>query len=112
MNRYLYINYRNIYMILSYLRMHFYMLTGQRKKSERIIQEHMFYVPMEDHWIEITWLPNPVNNPAVRSCYIGHKGIAKNVQPDGSFDLNINGSGSTLIVSKGYKFKYITNPNK
>lgn len=99
-------------MILSYLRMHFYMITGQRKKSEQIIQEHMLYVPMEDHWIEITGLPNPVNNPAVRSCYIGHRGIVKKVYPDSSFDLNINGTGSTLIVTGKYKFKYINNPNK
>lgn len=112
MNRYLYLNYRKIYGILANLRMAFYIFTGQLKKGEKIPQEHMFYIPMEGHWIEITWLPNPVNNPAERSCYIGHKGIVKKVYPDGRFDLTINGDGATLMVTRGYKFKYITNPNK
>jgi len=111
MNRYLYLNLPKCYNILANIRMTYFALIGDNIKGESIITEHMFFVPMKGHWIEITWLPNPVNNPATRSCYIGHKGVVKDVYPDGSFNLTINGDGATLTVSTAYKFKYI-NPNK
>jgi hypothetical protein len=60
--------------------------------------------PEEGDKVEITWLPNPRNNPRSINCYIGSTGVVDKVKKDGAFDLKME-SGATLIVHTNYKFK-------
>lgn len=63
-------------------------------------------VPEEGRRIRITWLKHCRNVPAyVPNPYIGMSGIAKNVQKDGSFDLDCG--TSWLLVGREYKFEYL-----
>jgi hypothetical protein len=56
--------------------------------------------------VEITWLPNPVNNPREKSCYIGSVGTVRCVYEDGSFDLQYD-SGGWLMVGSEHKYRAI-----
>lgn len=64
--------------------------------------------PEEDEWIEITYLPNPINNPHEKSCYIGTKGIVKDKGIDGSFMLKMHESGWLIVHGADYEFRYLT----
>lgn len=63
------------------------------------------HAPKMGSEVELTWLPNPRNNPGVTSCYIGSRGKVEDLKNDGSFTLNMG--GALLIVGKKYKFKYL-----
>ena len=63
--------------------------------------------PAEGQKVVLTDLPNPINNPHVKSCYIGSEGTVKKVYEDGSFDLSLS-SGATLIVNQCYLFETIS----
>lgn len=56
--------------------------------------------------VEITWLPNPINNSTEKSCYIGSVGTVRKVYEDGSFDLQYD-SGAISIVHDKYRYKII-----
>lgn len=53
--------------------------------------------------IELTWLPNPRNNPHVKSCYIGTKGTVEAADRDGIY-LRLE-TGAHLIVDGKFKYK-------
>lgn len=108
MNRYLSIHYPMLYQIVANIRMSFYMFTNQMQKAQSIITEEFYFVPAVEHYIKLTWLPNPINNPQSKSCFIGQVGLVTKVYPDGSFDLKIE-SGAKLFVHNKYKFEYFTN---
>lgn len=110
MNRFLYINYKNVYKFFAVIRIAYYDLTKHNDKCFAIIAETDLFVPILYKWIEITWLPDIVNDPAKRRCYIGHRGIVTEVYSDGTFELNINGNGTILLVDREYKFDYINSP--
>ena len=57
-----------------------------------------------DH-IKLTWLPNPINNPDVKSCYIGCSGIVEDMCENGEFVLNMK--SGLLIVSREYDYIHI-----
>lgn len=60
--------------------------------------------------IEITWLPNPRNNPSTKSCYIGSKGIVEKVYTNKAFDLRLKGESGQgmLLIGKRYQYKKIS----
>ena len=73
-----------------------------QKKVKKVIP------PEKGRWIKLIDLANPINNPSVKSCWIGVKGIVKENYLDGTFDLTINGDGGTLLVlDTKYKFEYL-----
>jgi hypothetical protein len=51
--------------------------------------------------IQLTWLPNPRNNPNATSCYIGYTGIVTDLSQD---NFSLKGDGSWLIVTGKYKY--------
>ncbi len=62
--------------------------------------------PKEGSKIRITWLPNPINHPFTKSCYIGGEGTVRDLKKDGSFNLEYE-NGGTLIVHAEYRYIYI-----
>jgi hypothetical protein len=108
MNRFLYINFRKTYNILSIFRMQFYLFFGHIDKAKSIIHETFFYTPEIDKWIKITWLPNPFNDKQITNVNIGTIGVVEKVYKDGTFDLRINGDNGILLVGKKYKFIYFS----
>lgn len=62
-------------------------------------------LPNDGDKIKLTWVPNPVNNPREKSCYIGTEGFVFDMDKNtGSFRLRMQ-SGATLI-NTGHDFDY------
>jgi hypothetical protein len=63
-------------------------------------------VPNKGDLIRLTWLPNPKNNPSVRSAYIGSIGVVEDLAPDGSLCLRME--NSMLVAGNEYKFERLS----
>ena len=97
--RYLYIHAKWLYEFLFVFRM----VSAKRAKAGQMITESFLFVPLPEHTVRITWLPN--NHITEPNAYIGMEGEAQDIKPDGSFVLK--GRTNSLIVGTKYAFEYI-----
>lgn len=64
-------------------------------------------LPKNGDFIRLVNLPNPINNPKSKSCYIGYSGVVQDMDGDGNFVLF---DGKSVLIhnsSKGFEYEKI-----
>jgi len=66
-------------------------------------------LPKNGDLIQLVELPNPINNPSIKSCYIGEIGVVE-LLIDGNFALHTGTSEIIVNSQRGLVYKKITPP--